>query len=631
MDELHHAAAEVLADLPPETRTLLLDGAQDELAAAARLATHAREAARVSAQLAAAGAQEPDPGDDPAARVLALLPPATRAALAREAPPLPATWSEWDPFPESFSARAQKRRGGVYTERPLVELLLDLCELRGDERVLEPAAGGGAFLLRAWERSGPRTELVGVDLHPFACRAARARAALCALERGLPGAAAPRVEQGDALLATKGAAAERDSFDLVLGNPPWVRGERIPAAARARYRERRGDLGPGNTDLSCYFVAAALEWLREGGRLAFVLSQGLLEARSTRGLRALLARHRIEAVVGLEWAEGLFPEASVIPCLLVVRKGAPPRDHRVRLGSGRWTAERTGLEVEWTSVLQARWLELAVEERWPLALSRGDERVLRALRAAPTPLEAGYGLAVRTRDSARRLIADGASPPADFADPRPLRDGREVSAFGLAPVSRWIDWQPERISDPKPAGFFAGPKLLVARIALVPEAAVDDGDALCRNTVMVCRAPGLCLHAVAAALNSLPLRHYAFHLLRAGVLAGSHRCTLYAGVIQAFPLPPALLDDPGYAAALSALGREAERLTQAGAADELGGLQRELDAHVAAGFGLDATALAHLRRAASREPLARVLRPRPLGGKRRRIGVQEFAAGARYR
>jgi hypothetical protein len=222
--------------------------------------------------------------------------------------------------------------------------------------------------------------------------------------------------------------------------------------------------------------------------------------------------------------------------------------------------------------------------------------------------------------------------------PRPLLDGREVRPFALDWSGRWLDWRPDAISDPKSAAFFAAPKVLVPRIALTLQAAVDEGGPpgpfFCRNTVMVLRAPGTPLerapHALAALIDSLPLRAYAFRVLRAGALAGSHRCTLYARLLADLPVPAALLADAALLARLERLGRRAAALAAAGEREGLARLERRIDALVAAAFGLDARALAALRARAARAPLARVLRGARAGEPTRRIPVRAWAPGARY-
>ncbi|MCO5166011.1 MAG: N-6 DNA methylase [Planctomycetes bacterium] len=502
--------------------------------------------------------------------------------------------------------------------------------------LLEPAAGRGAFLARAWARAvevgaRPRdlaARLVGVEVHPFACRAARLRLALEAARAGRAGAPLPPVHLGDALDDDPRWPA--GAFDLVVGNPPYVRGERLTADRRAALRARWPDLGAGNVDLAAYFVRRALDWARPGGRLAFVLTQGVCDARAAEGLRARLAEVTLERLVGFEWAPPQFSAAAVIPCVLVARRAPPPPDHAVALGAARGAP----LVVGWGRAPQGEWAALG-RGRWPVEVREGDLPLLGALERAPRPLVAGYGLAIRTgRARAGALIADAGSPGAEaFVRPRPLLDGREVRAWSIDWAGRVIDYRPEAMSDPKTEAFFAGPKVVMARIALTTQAAVDDGDDgpfFARNTVMVVRAPGTPLdaapHALCAVLNSLPLRAYAFLLLRAGALAGSHRATFYSGVINALPVPAL---SAARAADLAALGRAARDQSRAGDAAALRVTEAAVDAAVARAFGLGADDLEALRARAASEPLATVLRPPR--ARARRIAVRDFATGARYR
>ena len=648
----------------------LRDGAGGLVPAQEALALHLVEVLQAEAWLRAAGGRAPAP-EGPVAAALAHFELSAECRAAARLAPLagPAAERAEALFAGSFSQRATKRRGGVYTRRNLVERLLDLsrwAEPGGPETLWEPAVGAGAFLVRAWERAldagyAPevlRGRLSGNDLHPFAAHAARFALALAAHERGLSLELVPKVSCGDAL--SPEAWPERP-VELVLGNPPWVRGERIPQALRASYRERFPEVSHGNSDLASYFVAAAWRCLTPAGRLAFVLSQGVMDARSTAGLRESLGPG-LEALVGLEWGPQPFPGANVIPALVVAcrapsaapirlglaapsapglagkrsgakRSGAKSRaksSGAKRSGSEQPAAEAQALEAPWSwcEVPRERWRALG-HARWAIHLRDPDLDLLSALRVAPRGLKAGYGLAVRTRVGAQELIAEGAAPPAHFGSPRPLRDGRDVVAWAAEPIRRWIDYRPDAISDPKGPEFFAGPKVFLPRIALTPQAFVDASDALGRNTLMVVRGP-LEPDALAAVINGLPLRYYAFHLLRAGVLAASHRSTHYVGSIEDFPLPRAALEDSGLAARLAGAGRACARLAAEGSA-ELEAEERALDELLAEAYGLRPAELEALRRRAGEQPLVEVLRPTRLGDRRRKIGVQGFRPGARYR
>src|SRR3546814_6244604 len=58
-------------------------------------------------------------------------------------------------------------------------------------------------------------------------------------------------------------------FDFVVGNPPYVRQERIPASLLAEYRRRYRTLYD-RADLYVLFYERGLDLLAPGGRLGFI-------------------------------------------------------------------------------------------------------------------------------------------------------------------------------------------------------------------------------------------------------------------------------------------------------------------------------------------------------------------------
>ena len=130
--------------------------------------------------------------------------------------------------------------------------------------------------------------------------------------------------------------AAASGFDVVLGNPPWVRLHRIPAAARAEFRERfevfrraaweRGAAaaraGSGfaaQVDLAALFVERSVDLLRPGGVMALLLPVKLWRSLAGGGARRLVAEHT--APIALEdWSDSPHAfDAAVYPSLLVAR------------------------------------------------------------------------------------------------------------------------------------------------------------------------------------------------------------------------------------------------------------------------------------------------------------------------
>ncbi|HET7043180.1 MAG TPA: N-6 DNA methylase [Gemmatimonadales bacterium] len=127
-------------------------------------------------------------------------------------------------------------------------------------------------------------------------------------------------------------------FDLVVGNPPWVRGERIPARVReglaARYAWWRGGGGPfaHRPDLSVAFLERSLELTAPGGVLAMLVPAKIATANYGAATReALATRHCLDRVADLTRDEEAVFEAVTYPMALVARKRAPLPGHHVGL------------------------------------------------------------------------------------------------------------------------------------------------------------------------------------------------------------------------------------------------------------------------------------------------------------
>jgi SAM-dependent methyltransferase len=210
--------------------------------------------------------------------------------------------------------------GQWFTPAPVVELALSLCLPAGPVgqlRLLDPCCGDGAFLAAA-ARRGLR-QLHGIDIDPAAVQLARRRVA------------GARIEVRDLFGAAAGSPGQ---FDLVVGNPPYVRQERLAPGVKDRLRQalaadwpelgrRELDRLVGRSDLAVACVARALRLTRPGGRLALVLSAALLHADYARPLWQLVARQgRVLALVDAP-GERWFRDAAVNTVIALLERGPP--------------------------------------------------------------------------------------------------------------------------------------------------------------------------------------------------------------------------------------------------------------------------------------------------------------------
>ena len=132
--------------------------------------------------------------------------------------------------------------------------------------------------------------------------------------------------------------AAADGFDIVIGNPPWVRLHRIAASSRQAlrgefevYREaawRHGAIMSGagrgfsaQVDMAALFVERSLGLLKNGGILGVLLPAKLWRSLAGGGVRSLLARRsQLLLLEDLGDTRSGF-DAAVYPSLLVCRNG----------------------------------------------------------------------------------------------------------------------------------------------------------------------------------------------------------------------------------------------------------------------------------------------------------------------
>ena len=160
---------------------------------------------------------------------------------------------------------------------------------------------------------------------------------------------------------------DRGGFDIVIGNPPYVRMEFIKAIKP--YLEKHYAVASDRADLYAYFYERGVDLLEDGGRLGFISSSTFFRTGSGEPLRKLLnERTAIETVVDFGDAQ-VFEGVTTYPAIISLRKapqplgelaylvvrGEPPKDlgrafkegaramPRARLGPGSWRFEDDAL------------------------------------------------------------------------------------------------------------------------------------------------------------------------------------------------------------------------------------------------------------------------------------------------
>jgi len=236
-----------------------------------------------------------------------------------------------------------EERGAVNTRREVTHFILDLCGYTANQplhtrRLLEPAFGHGDFLipaverlLQAWHTAGaPGDPLVtlgpcirAVELHRKTYEQTSTVIARLLTEAGMAtGVAMALVDHwllcGDYLLADL-----PDNFDVVVGNPPYVRQELIPPVLMAEYR-RRYTTVYDRADLYIPFIERSLQALKTGGVLGFICADRWMKNRYGGPLRAMVAKDfHLRVFVDMANTPAFHAKVIAYPAITVIGREKP--------------------------------------------------------------------------------------------------------------------------------------------------------------------------------------------------------------------------------------------------------------------------------------------------------------------
>jgi hypothetical protein len=268
-------------------------------------------------------------------------------------------------------------------------------------------------------------------------------------------------------------AAAAGGFDVILGNPPWVRLERIPAEWRAAMRREfevfrlagwapappdgssAPTFGP-QVDLSALFVERSLSLLRDGGTMALILPAKLWRSLSGSGLRRLLLRDaRLAEMEDWTHSAPAF-DAVVYPSLLTAcRHAGPDVPHNSTVAAVhmrdrvlRWSVSQQGLPLD--SSPGAPWLLLPAEVRraFDVLQSAGVPMGLSPTGAPRLGVKCGHNAAfvVSLRGGATGASGEASICAGEWTGRierqllRPLIRGENVRSWGGAESSEFIIW-----------------------------------------------------------------------------------------------------------------------------------------------------------------------------------------------
>jgi hypothetical protein len=216
-----------------------------------------------------------------------------------------------------------KTHGVVYTPDFIAQYILDktLVDVGSSILVMDPACGDGAFILPAIERIYQLTgkpydkiiaeNIFGIDIDEEVVKSLTNKL----LQLYNP----PKINIfcGNSL-DKQFINGHLSKFDVVVGNPPYVRIQNVTEPERVFLRD--WEHATGNTDTYVAFIDLAIEMLKPGGTMAYIVASSWLRNKSQSAFVDWLLREQWLVEVCDFQKHQLFSGFSTYTSILVCRK-----------------------------------------------------------------------------------------------------------------------------------------------------------------------------------------------------------------------------------------------------------------------------------------------------------------------
>ena len=222
--------------------------------------------------------------------------------------------------------------GSVYTPKDIRQRIIHEClddvpvERLQAIRIADISCGGGGFLLDVAEYLHERTgnsyahifhnNIFGIDIQGYSIERTKILLSLLALSQGEDSEFEFNLESHDTLLYDFG---QIEPFDVVLGNPPYVCWRNLPEETRNRMRQFEV-CRCGNSDLYIPFFQIAIESLRDGGRLGYIVMNTFLTSLNGTALREYLHARQYKIQVVDFRDQQIFKGKNTYTCLFFLKK-----------------------------------------------------------------------------------------------------------------------------------------------------------------------------------------------------------------------------------------------------------------------------------------------------------------------
>ena len=215
----------------------------------------------------------------------------------------------------------QKLRGAYYTPFDLAQMMVEFATQRSFSSVLEPSCGDGVFLDCLLEQGAPeKVTITAVEIEPGEAAKVSGKYEHCK---------SITVLCEDFFDFYK---RERDNrYDLILGNPPYIRYQYLTEKQRAIQSEILTSHGmKANKLINAWvaFLVACVQMLSDTGTIAFVIPAEILQVAYAEDLRLYLANN-LDSLTLVTFRQLVFADIEQEVLVFIGEKGSKNKGIRI--------------------------------------------------------------------------------------------------------------------------------------------------------------------------------------------------------------------------------------------------------------------------------------------------------------
>jgi adenine-specific DNA-methyltransferase len=277
---------------------------------------------------------------------------------------------------------SKKLRGGYYTPQPIADFICKWAITNTTQRVLEPSCGDGNFIESAIKRfkdlgaqDNQLNGLVqGVELLEVEAKKSKSRAA----KYGLNSDTITNDDFFNFILKNN----ENASYDIVVGNPPFIRYQNFPEEHRDIAIKMMQDMGlrPNKlTNIWVPFLVIAASKLRTNGKLGMVIPAELFQVKYAAETRVFLSNFFTRITI-VTFKKLVFSDIQQEVVLLLCEKDVE-ENGGIRVIEVNDLKELENLNLDEIQNIEVKSLDHSTEKWTKYFLNETEIQLLRSIKA----------------------------------------------------------------------------------------------------------------------------------------------------------------------------------------------------------------------------------------------------------